>query len=159
MRGVDLIEPLGPQTPFLGSLKDFSAALKWMADHVNDLGIDSDRIVVADDSAGADLAAALAQMAHDRSEVDPCFRLLVYPMLDDRTVLQANHRGRSEFVWTLTHKRLGWTSYLGHSPRLENVPEDAAPARRQNLKGVAPAWTREAVRFGIMLMSILAPAM
>jgi acetyl esterase/lipase len=33
----------------------------------------------------AGLAAALAQLAHDRAEVDVAAQVLVYPMLDDRS--------------------------------------------------------------------------
>lgn len=131
---------LAPETPFPGPLEDCYAALKWTAAHADALGIDPGRIAVAGDSAGAGLAAALAQLAHDRGDVEPCFQLLLYPMLDDRTALQADHGGRGEFVWTPTSNRLGWTSYLGHPPRLDSAPEYAAPARRQDLSGLAPAW-------------------
>ena len=32
-------------------------------------------------------------MARDRAEVEICFQLLIYPMLDDRTVLRTDHAG------------------------------------------------------------------
>ncbi len=40
-------------------------------------------------SAGGGLAAALALLTRDRGEVPLLFQLLIYPMLDDRTVTLA----------------------------------------------------------------------
>lgn len=131
---------LAPETPFPGPLEDCYAALKWTKEQAGALGIDPERIAVAGDSAGAGLVAALAQLAHDRGEVHPAFQLLLYPMLDDRTVFKPDHEGRGEFVWTPASNLLGWSSYLGRKPTMETAPEYAAPARRQDLSGLAPAW-------------------
>ncbi|MBB5363815.1 alpha/beta hydrolase [Deinococcus humi] len=131
---------LALEAPFPAPLEDCYAALKWMSDHAARLGLDPERIALAGDSAGAGLAAGLAQLAHDRGEVKPAFQLLLYPMLDDRTVLREQHGGRGEFVWTPGSNRLGWTTYLGHPPVPEQAPEYAAPARRTDLRGLAPAW-------------------
>ncbi|MFB9991413.1 alpha/beta hydrolase [Deinococcus oregonensis] len=131
---------LAPGTPFPGPLEDCYAALKWLHNHAAELGVDRERIAIGGDSAGAGLAAGLAQLAHDRREVRPAFQLLLYPMLDDRTVLRVDHEGRGEFVWTPGSNRLGWTSYLGGAPRMEDAPAYAAPARREDLSGLAPAW-------------------
>lgn len=131
---------LAPEVPFPGPLQDCYAALQWMKQQAGSLGIDPERIAVMGESAGGSLAAALTQLAHDRGEVDPAFQLLVYAMLDDRTVLKRDHEGRGEFLWTPGSNRLGWTLYLGHPPTMDAAPEYAAPARRQDLRGLAPAW-------------------
>lgn len=130
---------LAPETPFPGPLEDVYAALKWAKDQAAELDIDPDRIGLAGESAGAGLAACLAQLAHDRAEVPVKFQLLIYPMLDDRTTLQTDWAGRGEFVWTPTSNLLGWASYLGHSPGLAAAPY-AAAARREDLQGLPPAW-------------------
>ncbi|WP_232337798.1 alpha/beta hydrolase [Deinococcus arboris] len=130
---------LAPQTPFPGPLNDCFAALTWLTAQAPALGLDPAQIAVAGDSAGAGLAAALAQLAHDEG-VPLAFQLLLYPMLDDRTVLRTDHGGRGEFVWTPASNQLGWTAYLGRAPQWESAPEYAAPARREHLAGLAPAW-------------------
>lgn len=131
---------LAPDTPFPGPLEDCYAALRWIQAQADALGVDPARIAIAGESAGGGLAAALSHLAHDRGEVTPCFQLLLYPMLDDRTTLQAEHAGRGEFVWTPASNQLGWSAYLGRQPILDAAPEYAAPARRQNLAGLPPAW-------------------
>ncbi|MBB5377223.1 triacylglycerol lipase [Deinococcus metalli] len=131
---------LAPGTPFPGPLEDCYAALIWMARHADALGLDPARIALVGDSAGGGLAAALAQLAHDRAEVRPAFQLLYYPMLDDRTALTAAHEDRGDFIWRPASNLYGWTAYLGRPPRPDSAPEYAVPARRADLSGLSPAW-------------------
>ena len=51
-----------------------------------------------------------------------------------------DHEGRGAFVWTPSSNRFGWTAYLGREPRMSDAPEYAAPARRDDLSGLPPAW-------------------
>jgi acetyl esterase/lipase len=125
--------------PFPAGLEDCFRALRWIHDEAASLGVDPERVAVAGDSAGGGLAATLAQMAYDR-DVPVCFQALVYPMLDDRTVLRQDHLGTGELVWTPASNRFGWTAYLGHPPAEDEPRPYAAAARRDDLKGLAPAW-------------------
>jgi acetyl esterase/lipase len=104
------------------------------------VGVDPARVAVGGDSAGGNLAAALSLLARDRGGPAICFQLLEYPMLDDRTVLRADHGGRGELFWTPASNRFGWTAYLGHPPVKDDAPDYAAPARVDDLSGLPPAW-------------------
>lgn len=86
-------------------------------------------------SAGGGLAAGLAQRALDRGEVDLVAQLLVYPMIDDRTVLRTDLDHPRHRLWNQSSNALGWRCYLGDAD-----PEVAVPARRQDLAGLPPAW-------------------
>jgi acetyl esterase/lipase len=55
-------------------------------------------------------------------------------------VLRGDHNGRGRFLWTPESNRFGWTAYLGRSPQESQAPQYAAPARRESLSGLAPAW-------------------
>ena len=105
---------LAPETRFPGSLEDNYAALKWLHDSANSLGIDSSRVVVMGESAGGGHAAMLTIAARDRGEVPIAFQLLLYPMLDDRTGSSRQippYIGK--YVWVRESNRFGWTSLLG----------------------------------------------
>ena len=115
------------------------ATLKWMAKHADELGIDPDRIAVYGASAGGGLAAAIAQRSFDEG-IALRAQALGYPMLDDRTALRDDHAGRGELTWSPSSNRFAWTAYLGREPRLSDAPEYAAPARRADVAGLAPAW-------------------
>jgi acetyl esterase/lipase len=130
---------LAPEHPFPAALDDCMTALRWMHAHADELGIDPDRIAVVGASAGGGLSAAVAQRSLDEG-IALRAQVLVYPMLDDRTALPQDHGGRGLFIWTPASNLFGWTSYLGRTPRMSDAPQYAAPARRKDLTGLAPAW-------------------
>ena len=130
---------LAPEHPFPAGFDDCFAALRWLHDNATDLGVENSRIAVGGSSAGGGLAAAVAQKAHDEG-VPLRFQLLLYPMLDDRTVLLRDTEGRGRITWTPRSNAYAWTCYLGHPPGAVEPPPYAAPARREDLTGLAPAW-------------------
>lgn len=131
---------LAPQHGYPVPLEDCYAALDWLHAKNDELLVDRSRITVGGNSAGAGLAAGLVQMAHDRGKIPLAFQLLIYPMIDDRTTLRTDVDEKRLRLWTNKSNRFGWSAYLGHAPGGENVPEYAAPARRQDLSGLPPAW-------------------
>lgn len=130
---------LAPEHPFPAPLDDCAAALRWLLQDSAALGVRPDRVAVGGLSAGAGLAAALAQRAHDEG-LPVVFQLLVYPMLDDRTVTRADLDTASHRIWSQASNRLGWASYLGQDPGGAETPPYAVPARRADLSGLPPAW-------------------
>ncbi len=130
---------LAPEHPFPTPLDDCLAAYELLHRDASALGVDPSRMVIAGLSAGGGLAAALVLRAHDRGLPPPALQLLVYPMLDDRTVLRTVD-DRLHRLWNPASNRLGWTSYLGREPGGEGISDHAAPARRIDLRGLAPAW-------------------
>jgi acetyl esterase/lipase len=121
---------LAPEHPYPIPVEDCYAALRWLA---RQPWADPDRIAVGGASAGGHFAAAVVQRAHDRDDVNVAFQMLVYPMLDDRT--GANGGGQRRIMWTGTDNRLAWRWYLNGAD-----PKEAAPARREDLSGLPPAW-------------------
>ncbi|HWJ65495.1 MAG TPA: alpha/beta hydrolase [Nocardioides sp.] len=72
---------LGPERPFPGGFDDAEAALRWVVENAAELGADPQRIGVAGDSAGANVAAWVA-IAAARDGIPLAFQLLVYPCTD-----------------------------------------------------------------------------
>lgn len=132
---------LAPETPHPGPVEDCYAALAWAVRGASDLGIDPARVAIKGESAGGGLAAAVALLARDRGEFRPALQHLTYPMLDDRTATtRAAAPFAGEFLWTASHNLFGWTALLGGSPGGDDVSAYAAPARAEDLAGVAPAY-------------------
>ncbi|MDD7812034.1 alpha/beta hydrolase [Mycobacterium sp. CSUR Q5927] len=121
---------LAPQNPYPAGLEDCWEGLTTLAGLP---GVDPARVAIGGASAGGGLAAALAQLAVDRGEVQPVLQLLVYPMLDDRSAQLPADPGYR--LWSPRSNQFGWTAYLGDAD-----PQVAVPARRADLSGLAPAW-------------------
>ena len=73
---------LAPEHPFPAAVDDAYTAVCFVAENADDLGIDPDRLVVAGDSAGGNLAAVVSLMARDRSGPGIALQALIYPAVD-----------------------------------------------------------------------------
>ena len=130
-----------PETQWPGARDDCYAALTWMCDNADTLGIDADRIAIAGESAGGGHAAAVAIHARNVGGPKIVLQLLDAPMLDDRTGTTADpHPHTGEFVWTPAHNRFGWKSMLGVEPGSADVKEEMVPARVRDYAGLPPAF-------------------
>jgi acetyl esterase/lipase len=128
---------LAPETPHPGPVEDCYAALLWLSTHAGELGVDPTRIAIGGGSAGGGLAAALGLLTRDRGEVPLAFQLLIYPMLDDRTVTMTDpHPYTGEFIWTAQANRFGWRALLGQEPGGPDISPYAAAARAESLVGL-----------------------
>jgi acetyl esterase len=72
---------LAPEHPWPAAADDLYAAVRWINDNADALGIDAGRIVVGGDSAGGNLAAVTALMARDRGGPGLAGQLLLYPVI------------------------------------------------------------------------------
>jgi len=158
-QGAVIVSPeyrLAPEYPAPAPCDDCYATWLWMVEHADDLGIDTSRLVIAGSSAGGGLAAITAQRILDEHRANPdqalplpVVQILVYPMLDDRTVVrcdegaQANGPGPKHIAWNYEWNRYGWTSYLGGlEPGVSTakLPAHSVPARREDLSGLPRTW-------------------
>lgn len=125
---------LAPEHPYPVALDDASAVLRWVIDDAASLGVDPARVAVAGSSAGAALAACLAQRAADGSLPPVVFQLLHQPVLDDRPT-GSKSEFRTSPAFDGEGAELMWRHYLDP----EAGPEAAVPARRPEFAGLAPA--------------------
>jgi acetyl esterase len=130
---------LCPEVRFPVPLEQAYAALCWVVEHGGEAALDATRVVVAGDSAGGNLAAAVALLAIDRGGADIALQALLYPIVDadfETPSYQAFGTGhyltRDEMEWF-------WDHYLpDHAARRQPL---AAPLRAdpQVLRQLPPA--------------------
>jgi acetyl esterase len=129
---------LAPENPFPAGVEDCYCALAWVGAHVKELGVDSDRIGVGGASAGGALAAAVAQMARDRTGVALALQLLIYPVIDDRMETASMKAFTATPVWNSGSNAQMWDHYLG--AKRDYVSNYAAPGRATDLADLPPAY-------------------
>jgi len=127
---------LGPEHRFPAAVEDAWAATAWVAEHAASIGADTARVAVGGDSAGGNLAAAVALRARDHG-LPLALQVLVYPAMDydfDRPSYVAYADG---YGLTREAMRWYWDLYLG--PDGDGFDPEASPLRATDVVGVAPA--------------------
>jgi acetyl esterase len=71
---------LAPEHKFPAAADDAYAAVKWVEAHAASVGVDPNRIAVAGDSAGGNLAAVVSLMAKQKGGPRIVHQLLIYPV-------------------------------------------------------------------------------
>ena len=80
-RVVSIDYRLAPENRFPAAHNDAMAAYDWLLRRAKDFSIDPDRVAVAGDSAGGNLAAYICQEIARNGGVEPAFQLLFYPLV------------------------------------------------------------------------------
>lgn len=127
---------LAPEAQFPAAVEDAVAATRWAASRREELGGD-DRLAVAGDSAGGNLAAVVSQQLRDSGGPALAGQLLVYPATD----VTGDYPSRTEnaegyfldlptMVWFIQHYAAD--AAVHQDPRL-------SPLRHTDLSGLPPA--------------------
>jgi acetyl esterase len=120
---------LAPEHPFPAGLEDCYAALVWLSEQADALGVDTERVAINGGSAGGGLAAGLALLARDRGGPAICFQYLGIPELDDRLDTPSMQQFHDTPMWSRPSAVKSWEWYLGDAYGTDEVSPYAAPAR------------------------------
>jgi acetyl esterase len=129
---------LAPEHPYPAGFDDSYAVLLHTAAHGQAWGIDAGRLLVAGDSAGANLAAALALAARDRKGPRLRGQVLIYPCLSHEGGLPSYRENAAGPVLTSAAMRDYWSIYLGATP--SGSDQHAEPLTAKTLAGLPPAF-------------------
>jgi acetyl esterase len=134
---------LAPENPYPAGLEDCYAVILWAREHRAELGGSSGEIVLAGESAGGTLAAALSQVCRDRGVPGIAGQMLFSPAvggIDESTGKPYESRARNAKVSILTAKSLSsfGRMYLGDPARYAEDPY-VNPIRAASLSGLPPA--------------------
>ena len=128
---------LAPEHKFPAGLDDCYAAIQWLAAHRGALGIDPRRVAIAGDSAGGNLAAAVALMARDRGGPALAFQLLVYPVTHHAFDTPSYRQYGDGYLLTAEGMRWHWNHYLPDAAA--GLDPLASPLLAPDLRGLPPA--------------------
>lgn len=127
---------LAPENPFPIPFEDSVAVTRWVADQAGAMGFDRHRVGIAGDSAGANLATAVALKLRDGSGPELRCQLLSYPVCDhdfDRASYRSNAEGK---LLTRAFMMWCWDQY---APDIDRDIAFVSPLRCPDLANMPPA--------------------
>lgn len=133
---------LAPEHRFPSAAEDCYAATAWLSEHADELGGDAARLAISGGSAGGNMAAVVALMAHDRGTPAIAYQLLVYP-ITDHDFERPSYRDNAE-GYNLTRENMMWfwDQYAGPEGSNGSADRDdphLSPLQAAGLAGLPPA--------------------
>jgi acetyl esterase len=128
---------LAPEHPYPAGLDDCEAVTRWALANASQFDVSPDRVVVAGESAGGNLAAAVTLRLQSNVDVPLAGQVLMYPGVDANS---STHRSRQEFAGiVISRANMDW--YWERYSAGRDLTRDpfAAPLQAESLGGLPPA--------------------
>ena len=123
---------LTPEYPYPAAYADVLALYRYVMENSEELGIDSEKIGVAGDSAGASIAALICNHYEHEGLKRPCMQMLVYPLTDISMQTDSMKRFSDTPLWNSKNNKRMWAYYCknlnaedtyGASPMHSSLPQ------------------------------------
>jgi acetyl esterase len=128
---------LAPEHPYPSSLEDAYDALVWISQHGETIGGDHSTIIIGGDSAGGNLAAAVALKARNENGPKIKAQLLIYPVTQLNSLDTESYIDFKEGYFLTKHKM---ETYINHYVPDEQMRTEAyvSPIMAKDLSGLPP---------------------
>lgn len=121
-----------PEHPFPAALRDATAVYRWINENAGELGIDTEAVAVAGDSAGGALAACLCNLYEQEHLQQPCLQMLFYPVTDADMNTPSMKRYPDTPLWNSVNDAKMWEMYLqgtsGHDRSIASPMQNVLPS-------------------------------
>jgi len=125
-----------PEAKYPTQINEAYAALKWVAQHGDEINVDPNRIAVAGNSVGGNMAAAIALMAKDKNGPELKMELLLYPAVGANfNTSSYTNFGHGRFL-TKEFMEFGYGIYAPNLKQRENRYVVPLQATVDQLKGL-----------------------
>ena len=126
-----------PEDRFPAAADDAFAAVRWVAEHVDELGGVPGQLAVAGWSAGGNLAAVVSQLARDAGGPTIVGQLLVTPVTDGALDTPSYTENAEGYILTRALMEWFWNHYCDPADRRD---PRCSPLRASSLAGLPPAF-------------------
>src|SRR6266849_1952781 len=130
---------LSPEAKYPTAIEECYSAVQWVAERGREHGMDPERLAVAGDSVGGNMAAAVTLLSRERGGPVIRLQLLFYPVTDAafdtpsyQQFAEGYHLRRDAMMWF-------WDQYTAHPGERNEITASPLRASTQQLKGLPPA--------------------
>jgi len=129
-----------PEAHYPVAIEQGYATARWIGREGAEHGLDPDRIAVAGDSAGGNMAAALTLMAEQRGDVRFVHQSLYYPVTDAGMDTDSYRDFATGYFLTARTMARFWDAYLPDAERRREITASPLRASLEDLAGLPPAF-------------------
>jgi len=133
-----------PEARYPVALNECYAATKWVAEHGDEIEVDGTRLAVVGNSAGGNLAAAVALMANKKKGPALKYQVLFWPVTNADFETGSYQQYASDRFLTRNMMKWFWDQYAPDSNQRKEIYASPLQASPEDLKGLPPALVQTA---------------
>ncbi|HSF89134.1 MAG TPA: alpha/beta hydrolase, partial [Saprospiraceae bacterium] len=133
-----------PEARYPVALNECYAATKWVSENGNQINADGKRLAVVGNSAGGNLAAAVALMAKNKKEPEIKFQVLFWPVTDAFFETESYNMYATGRFLTKNMMKWFWNNYMPDSQDREQIFVSPLKATLRELAGLPPTLVQTA---------------
>jgi acetyl esterase len=133
-----------PEARYPVALNECYAATKWIAAHGSEIDVDGKRLAVVGNSAGGNLAAAVALMSKDKKGPELKLQVLFWPVTDANFETVSYNQFASDRFLTKNMMKWFWDNYVPDLGQRKDIYASPLQASVEQLKDLAPALVQTA---------------
>ena len=130
---------LSPEARYPTAIEEIYAALTWVAEHGPARDLDGSRIVVAGDSVGGNMTAAITLMAKQRSGPKLAAQVLFYPVTDASFDTDSYHQFAEGYFLRRDAMEWFWDQYTTDENQRNEITASPLRATSDDLAGLPKA--------------------
>lgn len=128
-----------PEAHYPIAIEEAYAATKWVAEKGKEINIDTSRLVVAGDSVGGNMTAAVTLLAKERGGPKIDFQLLFYPVTDASFDTQSYQQFTTGYFLEREGMKWFWDNYCPDLSARKRPTASPLQASLDQLRGLPPA--------------------
>lgn len=129
---------LSPEAGYGVAIEQAYAATKWVAEHGQEINVDGNRLAVAGNSAGGNLAAAVALMANEKGLPALRSQLLLCPVTDANFDTPSYKEFANGYFLTKDLMAWFWDNYTTDADARKQIYASPLQATLEQLEGLPP---------------------
>lgn len=129
---------LSPEAGYGVAIEQGYAATRWVADHGNEINVDGKRLAVVGNSAGGNLAAAVALMSNHKGAPALRLQVLLCPVTDANYDTPSYKQFANGYFLTMDLMAWFWDHYTTDAKARQQIYASPLQATTEQLKGLPP---------------------
>lgn len=130
---------LSPEAKYPTAIEEIYAVTTWLAEHGTEHGLDAERVAIAGDGTGGNMAAAVSLLTKTRAGPKFVQQVLFYPVTDANFDTDSYKRFATGYGLSRDNMKWYWDQYVTDPSQRAEITASPLRATKDQLTGLPPA--------------------
>lgn len=130
---------LSPEAKYPTAIEEIYAVTTWLTEHGAEHGLDAERVAIAGDGTGGNMAAAVSLLTKSRAGPKFVQQVLFYPVTDANFDTESYKRFATGYGLSRDNMKWYWDQYITDPSQRTEITASPLRATKDQLTGLPPA--------------------